>query len=473
MSPDCLQAGLFTSFGTIVYLDPATRTLRHGPIDHVPNNLVLLVPQQSTSHRCRARYTPGAEKAEDFGFSRDGLKPILDKSSTAAPLELIALERGLFCLKLGRAFLSAYPDGNFGFAKTCSTWELFLISADLAHGGYPETDYRSEGYAGRDIQEYIVHPTIRARTGAKPPKAKLLAFGYPAWSHGRVYYDLSKNLYKKGYIVDILNWQQNHAQHFDALQSYYDCFITALDGVSVLVDTYKVPYERIIAVSHHELDIRMLIERKGIEAFEKFSNYAVVSDYVYCASMMSGISRPPIVASLGIDYETFHSPIAPHLDAVGYASSMATTTYGVEWKRGALAQSAAAAAGLPFKVAGSTAKQTSFHDMPEFYRSVGAIVTSSISEAAQLPVMEGAAADRLVIGTPVGHFPQKACQGGGILAPVQADRFVSFTAATLKFYKENPSAYVEKCHSIQEAARKFDWQFSIEDWVDLIEGRRM
>ena len=89
-----------------------------------------------------------------------------------------------------------------------------------------------------------------------------------------------------------------------------------------------------------------------------------------------------------------------------------------------------------------------------------------------MPVMEAAAAGRLVIGTPVGHFPLKAYQGGGIIAPVEAEKFKSFTAATLRYYKDNPAAYVDKCRSIQEAARKFDWQYSIGEWIELIETAR-
>ena len=45
-------------------------------------------------------------------------------------------------------------------------------------------------------------------------------------------------------------------------------------------------------------------------------------------------------------------------------------------------------------------------------------------------MLEAAAAGRLVIGTPVGHFPRKAYQGGGILAPIEADKFTAFAAAT-------------------------------------------
>jgi glycosyltransferase involved in cell wall biosynthesis len=151
---------------------------------------------------------------------------------------------------------------------------------------------------------------------------------------------------------------------------------------------------------------------------------------------------------------------------------MSNTTYGIEWKRGELAEAAAQKAGLGFKVAGSTANQISFLDMPDFYKAVDAVVTSSISEGAQLPVMEGAAAGRLVIGTPVGHFPRKAYQGGGVLAPIDAEKFEQFTAVTLQFYKENPTAFADKCHALQEAARNFDWQYSIDDWVQFIEAAK-
>lgn len=148
---------------------------------------------------------------------------------------------------------------------------------------------------------------------------------------------------------------------------------------------------------------------------------------------------------------------------------MRVKTFGVEWKRGELAEAAAREAGLAFKVAGSTANQISFHDMPDFYRSVDAVLMSSISEGAGLPVMEAAAAGKLVIGTPVGHFPRKAYEGGGIIAPIEADRFKAFAATTLRYYRDNRAAYVDKCRSIQAAARQFDWQHSLADWVELIE----
>ena len=247
--------------------------------------------------------------------------------------------------------------------------------------------------------------------------------------------------------------------------------MTALDGVHLLVDEYGVPYEKIIAVSHSEFDIRMLIEKKGIEVFEKFASYGVVSEFLYCASITRGVKRVPMVASIAVDYSEFHSDVSERLATVGYASSLAVETFGVEWKRGALAEAAAKAAGLPFKVAGWTGEQTLFHDMPDFYRGVDAVLVTSITEAGQLPVIEAAAAGRLVIGTPVGHFPRKAYEGGGILA---ADRKREIRRIRLRLRcpitRKIQANTVPNACAIREAARKFDWQYSIEEWIDLIEA---
>ena len=400
-------------------------------------------------------------------------------SASPTVLELIQLERGLIAFKAGDFFLSAIPGGRIGLsAPVCSTWELFLASeawcTDIPGTG-DEWIGNTAGakFDKKGIKSYIIHPGMRARANAKPKARKILIYGYTKWSHGRVYYDLCKHLHQRGYIVDILDWQINHADNIAEIIPYYDLFMTALDGVRTLVDSYRVPYDKIIAVSHGEFDVRMLIEQKGIEVFERFANYGVVSEFLYCASLMRGVTRAPMVASVGINFSEFHAEIPERLTTVGYASSMSLKTYGIEVKRGDLAEAAAREAGLGFKVAGWTGDQISFHDMPDFYRNVDAVVASSISEAANLPVMEAAAAGRLVISTPVGHFPLKAYQGGGIIAPVEAEKFKSFTAATLRYYKDNPAAYVDKCRSIQEAARKFDWQYSIGEWIELIETARL
>jgi hypothetical protein len=477
-------ARLVTVFGTVLYVDVASGELRHGAIESSPANAVFMADPSSMGSRRRGWLM------HDAGDSREPIACLADRcksvsslgenapSASATLLELIPLERGLIAFRAGGLFLSADPSGRLRLPTTlCSTWECFLASEAWctdtpSTGAMQSGEIASASFDKKRIQSYIVHPLIRKRASANTKSTKVLIYGYPQWSHGRVYYDLCKQLHRRGYIVDILDWQVNHAANFHELIPYYDLYMTALDGVRTLVDSYGVPYDKIIALSHHEFDIRMLIEQKGKEVFEKFANYGVVSYFLYSASLMQGVARAPIVASLGIDYSDFYAEIPERLATVGYASSMSVKTYGVEWKRGELAEAAAREAGLAFKVAGWTGDQISFHDMPGFYRAVDAILTSSISEAAQLPVMEAAAAGRLVIGTPVGHFPLRAYQGGGIIAPIEAEKFKTFTTKTLRHYKENSAAYRDKCHTIQEAARKFDWQYAIDEWIELIEAAK-
>lgn len=469
-------ARLFTAFGTVLYLDAETGRLRHGAMETSPTN-VAFAPAQD--------YSTLDRMGRLVHLSRFGLEPILclpeyceasvpgsAQATSGTLLRVRPLERGLIGLEAEGLFLTAEPGGGIYLATTrCSTWELFLASESWCGNANEQIrDMNNTAFDRRRINEYIVHPIIRARTGACPSGVKVLIYGYPKWSHGRVYYDLCCHLHKRGYIVDILDWQQDHAHHIKDIIPYYDLFMCALDGIRTLVDIYGVPYDRIVAISHHELDIRMLVEQKGVDVFDKFAGYGVVSEFVYCSSIMQGVHRPPVVVPVGINYSEFFATPSDRLESVGYASSMSARTYGVEWKRGHLAEAAASEAHLDFKIAGSTGQQLSFHDMPDFYKTVDAVVTSSISEAAQLPVMEGAAAGRLIIGTPVGHFPVKAYLGGGILAPVEPEQFKKFTTATLKYYRDNPGAFNDKCNSIQETARQFDWKYAIGDWIGLLEA---
>jgi glycosyltransferase involved in cell wall biosynthesis len=482
-------ARVLTCFGTQLYLDRSSGELRHGEAGAVPANVVLqpdaLVGSSSRVARlvydadgrqgdidCRSdRCTAvGADSGSVAGGPADGGRAIV--------LDVVALERGLFALAARGRFLMAEPGGRVALCATvCRTWELLLasepwcgaaVSLDTGRGAVPaclDVDWAV-------VQSYVVHPMIRMRSGIGAGLNRVLIFGYSRWSHGRVYYDLCRHLHARGLVVDLLDWQGKHSQYMAQLASYYDLFMVALDGVSVLADVYRIPPERMIALSHSQFDVRMLIEQKATEIFERFAAYGAVSESVYCASLTQGVPRAPIVASLGVNYAEFHADIAEELRTVGYATSLATTAFGVEWKRGRLAAQAAEEAGLPFVVAGSTADQISFHDMPAFYRSVDAIVMSSLTEASPLPVLEGAAAGRLVIGTPVGNFPQKAYGGGGILAPVEDNKFVAFCADTLRRYRHDRIAYRDKCRDIQEAARLYDWPHHIGGWVDLVTSAR-
>lgn len=469
---------LFTAFGTVLYVEPTTGELRHGPIESSLANAFFEVDENAEGTFSRGRLV----------HEEDGLfEPIVccsdicllaphsqrqNRAANPTLYDVVPLERGLLALRSNGLFLSAIPDGFVRLrAEVCSTWELFLASESWCSAGHRSHAWRSDAstFDKSRIENYIVHPLIRARTGRRPQARKILIYGYTRWSHGRVYYDLCRHLSERGYVIDLLDWQVDHAAYVEQILPYYELVISAPDGIPTLVDKYRVPYEKIIALSHSELDLRMLIESKGSDVFDKFANYGVVSEAVYSASIVRGIRRLPNVVPLAIDYDSFFSPLPEQLARVGYATSMSLKIFGVEFKRGELAEAAVKDAGLEFRIAGSTANQISFHEMPKFYRSVDAVVVSSVNESGPLSVMEGAAAGRLVIGTPVGHFPLKAYLGGGILAPIEPEKFKAFTTATLRYYKDNPAAFVDQCHTIREAARKFDWKYAIDDWIELFE----
>jgi hypothetical protein len=467
---------LFTTFGTVLYVD-ASGELRHGSIESSPANALLVAHTSGeavwlTAKDGDARRVIVCSDERCQVSSSDVSEPF----EREVALELLPLERGLIALRAAGRFLCADPDGRVSLSRpACSTWECYLASqrwcGELTSGDAMSIDGAAAANIDRlAIKKFVIDPRLRAHTGARDYKAKILVFGYPQWSHGRVYYDVSRILYQSGYLIDIINWQIDHASYMGEVLQYYDFVMTSPDGVVNLANHYGVAFDRMIVVSHHEMDIRMLVEQKGCEIFSEFANYGAVSDFVYCASLIQGVRRAPRVTPLGVDFSEFYSELPEKLHRVGYASSMALSTFGVDWKRGHLAETAAKGADLEFHVAGSTGSQTSFHEMPQFYRSVDAVLSSSISEGGPLPVMEAAAAGRLVIGTPVGHYPLKAYQGGGMLAPVEPEKFVSFVSEILLHFKSRPDEFVEKCRSIRDAARKFDWQYSIDAWADLIGG---
>lgn len=463
-SPEFPPARVYTTWGTRLYISEAGE-LRHGPDDHVPESAVL---SQNDDGSVRIDWTGDAgEWAVDF--AEDGVGPSKAVLDSGASLELVPLERGLFGLRYRGKYLCAEPDGSVTATKVrCSTWEFFLASEMWCGCGDVKAAASSIDIDIYSLRRYIVDPGTRVKTRVKSSRPRVLVYGYPYWSHGRVYYDVMRRYWRAGVIIDIANWQVDHSAYFQTYLDYYDFIMAAPDGVRTLLDAYNVPPHRLIVVSHHENDIRMLTEQKGRDIFNQFAAYGVVSYYVYCASMMQGVQRKPRVVSLGVEFTNFFAPVAANLRVAGYASSMSVVTFGVEWKRGYLAEAAAKTAGLEFKIAGSTGNQVSFHDMPEFYKTVDAVLTSSISEAAQLPCMEGAAAGRLVIGTPVGHFPLRAYQGGGIIAPIEEKKFISFVSDTLAYYRDNPAAYRDKCQRIQDAARQFDWDNSFHEWLELL-----
>ena len=340
------RARLFTTFGTVLYVDIASGELRHGPIDTSPANAVFVADQTRSGRWCGSLMHIADDRLQSIICSADHSWSISaadapDASVGPTPLQLLPLERGLVGLQSEGLYLCAEPDSRVTLSRLkCSRWECFLASEDWCTGQLA-TDREQDKYRvgstidWRSVADIHIDPMLRIESRRTVQNKKLLVYGYKRWSHGRVYYDVSKLLHERGYIVDIIDWLVPHSPNkFTQLLSHYDFIITSPDGVGVLVNNYGVPYERIIALTHGEHDMRALLKANGQDVFDKFANYGVVSEFLYSASLTSGVKRVPVIAPLGINYSEFYSDISDRLTTVGYTSSMSLTIDGVEWKRG-------------------------------------------------------------------------------------------------------------------------------------------
>jgi glycosyltransferase involved in cell wall biosynthesis len=165
----------------------------------------------------------------------------------------------------------------------------------------------------------------------------------------------------------------------------------------------------------------------------------------------------------------FYSKIHSELKTLGYAGLTERINFsGIEIKRGHLVQQVInEIEGINLVVHGNYNHLC----MPSYYKTIDALIMSSSEEAGGLPIMEAAAAGRLVLGTPLGNFEHNASKGGGIELPLSEIEFVQKAKEYLVYYRDNPLEYKQKCESIQQFAREnYDWSYVINKWIELLTG---
>jgi hypothetical protein len=292
------------------------------------------------------------------------------------------------------------------------------------------------------------------------------------WSLGALHRELAHSLTDiMGWNVQLKSWAQSYEPSaFAEEAARFDCILTLPSCARPLHETYRIAKSKIAVVAHAEVDIQKTLAAEGGVSFHQYRNYGVTSDTLACSSLSIGVTRVPAVLRCGIDTNKFYHKILPSLSSVGYATLMERRSeFGVEQKRGALAQACAHAVGLPF----IRAENVSVDDMPAFYKEVSCLIMPSLQDGSPRPPLEAAAAGRLVIGTPVGHFPRLAYEGLGILGPLNDKAFLKFAVHELEFFKTHTMAYREKCQWIQTSVRtRRDWGSVIGDWVEFLEGSR-
>lgn len=309
---------------------------------------------------------------------------------------------------------------------------------------------------------------------------KVIFYCEPNWAFGSIHTELAKYLWPLGIDCKILPWNQSYTwQEMMEINKCCDLWVTTPHGWRFLGYNYgTVAAEKCAIIAHARLDIAELIHHHGLNDFEKFRNWGVVSHWLQGISQQLGVVRVPQVLPLGINYHSFLQPPSVKLQTVGYAgfyfrenevSQEAIEGYLAQpkyHKRAWLIEQACENAGLGFLVAQSY--HNTYVTMPGFYSSVDAVIIASTEEGAGLPAMEAGAAGRLVISTPVGHWPERIGTRGGLQVAVSAEEFVSQTTSILQHYKNNPAAYHNKCLSIQQHAASYDWKHVIKIWRDFL-----
>jgi glycosyltransferase involved in cell wall biosynthesis len=290
---------------------------------------------------------------------------------------------------------------------------------------------------------------------------KTLIYCDTGWSLGQLYSAVAPHV-----GADFVDWSTLYPPEF--FQKYDRVLTLAGSGSSILVDLYKVPRSKILVVAHADEDLIKMLRHDGDEGVRYYAGFGVVSDTLACVSLSLGMTRVPTVLRQGICCATYAALPASQLRTVGYAAVMSkSNAYGVEIKRGELVMKVVEGLGLKFEPAMTKGRLTR-DQMSGYYKTVDAVVCSSLQEGGARPPYEAAAAGRLVVGTPVGDFPRLALEGMGVMGPLNDGPFAEFLGKTLGYYRSNRRCFQLKCKSIQAAARGRDWPAVVGDWVRFV-----
>lgn len=296
---------------------------------------------------------------------------------------------------------------------------------------------------------------------------KVLFYTQNRWAFGSIHHALAKELYKHDIYANLLDWTQPYKQEeFKLLNDAYDVFVTNPEAVTSL-HSRGIPFNKIVTIAHGQWDLLLAKQNNGTEFYKELKGYGVISQILKDKSLEFGITRIPNIVKLGIHFDMFYDKIHDNLTTVGYAGQKECLNFNkVEIKRAKLVE--AATTGL-HGIRLVTHGDYNHLCMPAYYKSIDCLIMASTEEAGGLPVMEAAAAGRLVLGTPVGYFEHTAKEGAGIELPLQEELFVNKAREHISYYRDNPQQYRYMCQNMQQYARdNYDWSTVIHDWVELL-----
>ena len=288
------------------------------------------------------------------------------------------------------------------------------------------------------------------------------------WSLGLVHGSLRRCFEKNGWQASLCEWSDfnGHPQHLRLDPKPVYMTLPGTPAQALL--HYGISPKKTFLVAHAESDLLAHLQLRL--NFDEYAAYGVTSDVLACSSIALGITRVPEVLRLGLDCSKYKSlPLPTSVQSIGYLTAFERRTLsGVEIKRGKLAEQCAREAGLEFK----TFERVSNKVVHELYGEFDAYVLSSLQDASPHPPLEAAAAGRLLIGSPVGHYTRLVVEGLGVLAPLGDHDFKDFVVSRLKAWKRlNRSELSEQCGQARAACvRSRDWSVVFSDWFHFVAG---
>jgi len=294
---------------------------------------------------------------------------------------------------------------------------------------------------------------------------KILFFVEPNWAFGTIHQEMVKHLSAAGWQADILSWLKGYEpQEVEHIMAQYDRVVTIASGLDVLVNQYRVPPEKVIVFNYSDYDIVKAQRENIAHLFDRVAGYGVPSHNLLSISLSLGIMRIPQVLPIGLTMGRYSGPVPSELRTVGYGTAMSRQNhYGVEFKRGSLAQECAAEAQLAFYPAHSY----NYLAVPHYWQSVDCILASALYETAPIPQLEAAASGRLVLTSACGNTGELAALGIAELIPSNESQFRRVAVERLRWYKDNPNAFREKCEKARESVKCFDWPVVLPQWMEF------
>jgi hypothetical protein len=132
------RSRLYTMFGTVLYVEPGSGEVRHGPAETSATN-ALFVPDRESPGEGQRGWLVHAGKSSARPVVCAGERCLSEESRGETTFEATMVDSGLLALRAEGRFMCAEPDGRITVSRQiCGPWEQFLaleeevVSSDAA-----------------------------------------------------------------------------------------------------------------------------------------------------------------------------------------------------------------------------------------------------------------------------------------------------------------------------------------------------